>query len=211
MPESFMDDQSVPTHWRLLGILNGFFFNNKDVYASNTWFQEQLGCTQKTVSDAIAKLEELGLVHCVRTRTSRVIKKGGSNQLLWGQYPTTIPDSNELLPNSDNNSDSLNCEDKSSLLIEIVSDNELKQPRTKKDRGALELRDKLYSLFEKEYGVSPSINMGDYQRVLTARKRIPDSEILLLVEDALAGKQSPKTVREALTDRKIDEYLQQNA
>lgn len=100
-----MADQSVPAHWRLLGVLNGFFVNNLTVHASNKWLAAQLKCSERTVSDAVAKLEEFGKITCVRTRTSRIIK--GSNQLLGGWKPTAIPDSNQLLTNSDSNAVSI--------------------------------------------------------------------------------------------------------
>lgn len=101
-----MNDSSVPAHWRLLGILNGFFINGKKVYASNEWFAEQLKCSTRTVTDAISKLEQLGKIHCERTRTSRVITDvKDSNQLLPPSQPTAIPDSNQLLSNADHNAD----------------------------------------------------------------------------------------------------------
>lgn len=42
MPQAFMDDKSVPTHWRLLGYLNGFFINGKSVWASSATIAEEL-------------------------------------------------------------------------------------------------------------------------------------------------------------------------
>ena len=92
--------------------------------------------------------------------------------------------------------------------FEVVSDTQPKEKTQPKNKEALALREKLYDLFEVEYEVRPTINMGDYVRVVTAKKSLTDKQILELVEDRLNGKKPPKTVREALTDRAIDIYLQ---
>lgn len=136
MPEEFMQDQSVPAHWRLLGIVNGFFINNKPVYASNEWFAEKLGCSIRTVTDAVSKLESLKKIKCERTRRSRVIlplTEIATNFHLRVQ-PTSISDSDQLLTNSYNNSDNKLSEQSSEREYTITSDleEEKRPPRKKK-------------------------------------------------------------------------------
>lgn len=106
MPESFMKDQSVPARWRLLGIVNGFHINGKTFYASNDWLMNELDCSQQTVSNAVAELENLGEIRCERTKTSRIIHRKTTNQLVPPYKSTGIPDPNQLVPISDSISDS---------------------------------------------------------------------------------------------------------
>lgn len=73
MPQGFMDDVKVPLRWRLLGYLNGFFINGNPVWASNAKLAEKLKATTRGIQKAINELEEIGLVECERTKTSRVI------------------------------------------------------------------------------------------------------------------------------------------
>lgn len=207
MPEEFMADQSVPAHWRLLGVLNGFFFNGRDVYASNEWLAEQLKCSTRTVSDAVARLETLKKIRCVRTRTTRVITRWDSSQLLSPSQPTAIRDSSQLLTNADSNADKKIPVPSGTISpFQIVKDKvTLKKPA--KDRAALSLREKLYDLFEKEYGHRPTSHSGDYFAILRALKTLKPKQIEAMVEDALdQGKK--RTVREVLTARSIDIYLQ---
>lgn len=102
MPESFLADQNVPARWRILGIINGFLINGLEVYASNNWFMEKLSCSEQTVSNAIAELEELGEIKCIRTRRSRVIQRAlrDPNQLGSEPQPTWVSDPNQLGTNS---------------------------------------------------------------------------------------------------------------
>ena len=73
MPQSFMDDKSVPAHWRLLGYLNGFFINGNAVWASNETIGEKIGCSPRSIQTAVKTLEDKGLIVCERTRRTRII------------------------------------------------------------------------------------------------------------------------------------------
>lgn len=101
-----MRDKSVPAHWRLLGLLNGFFINDKPVYASNTWLAKELKCSVRTITASVLRLEKLGKIMCMRTKRTRIITKRDSSSLLGGWKPTAMSDSSSLLPTSDSNSDS---------------------------------------------------------------------------------------------------------
>lgn len=208
-----MHDQNVPAHWRLLGILNGFFANHKDVYASNAWFQEQLNCSQKTVSDAVRYLEELGIIKCERTLNSRLIKRGDSSQLLGGVQPTTMPHSSQLLPNSDSNAESKKHTAPNGALSPLpvveVPLNE-KEPRVPRDKRAWDLREWCYKKIKEDTGAYPTPSMADYKRIQAALKHLDERGVKEMMEEAIDNGKG-QTVRGVFTDREIDIYRQQNA
>lgn len=93
--------------------------------------------------------------------------------------------------------------------IKIVPDDLVKANARKKEPGVLALRDKLYDMFEKEKDVRPTPHAGDYQMVKAAMNRLTQKQIIDLVEEKLEdGK--VRTVREALSPRSVDIYLQDN-
>lgn len=96
MPESFMEDQSVPARWRILGIINGFLMNGQDFYGSNEWLMSRLGCSEQTVSNGMKELEALGAIVCERTRTSRVVKRLTLTNLGHRPKATGVSDPNQL-------------------------------------------------------------------------------------------------------------------
>lgn len=81
---------------------------------------------------------------------------------------------------------------------------------TPRDKAATTLLKELYALFEKEYGSPPTPTAADYFRVVAALKKLDAKKVVWLVEERLEGKGAPRTVREALTARSIDVYLQDN-
>jgi len=99
------------------------------------------------------------------------------------------------------------------LPLQVVSDTPPKEREGKvnKNSVAFKLREELYDLFEAEYRVRPLPHLGDYKQVVLALKKIPAKEIKDMVESALGSNKPPRTVREALTARAIDIYLQDNA
>lgn len=140
MPQVFMDDKSVPTHWRLLGYLNGFFLNGKSVWASNETIAKELHVDEKSITRAVSKLEKLQLIKTKRTKNSRVIKSyqkddpveevtndevdeiqtdtggGGvdTNVHATGTF-VSMPDGHQCPSNSDNNADN-NANSKTKVL-----------------------------------------------------------------------------------------------
>jgi len=110
MPEEFMADTSVPAHWRLLGILNGFFINDGHFWGSNEWLMEKLNCkSERTIQEAVKTLEEIGKIYCIRTgNTRKIYNTSPRNQLRGTPQPTYTPPRNQLRPISVSNSDSIN-------------------------------------------------------------------------------------------------------
>lgn len=96
----------------------------------------------------------------------------------------------------------------SSLPIRITSFDEKETTTTKRDTKAWTLKEKLYDLVEKENGVRPTPSIADYKRVVEALKRLSEADIEALVEEGLG--QGKRTVREALSARSLDVYLQDN-
>lgn len=143
MPAAFMEDQSVPARWRVLGIINGFAIAGKSFYGSNEWLMEQLGCSEPTVTKAIADLEALGEIQVVRTKRSRVVYRTmrDPNQLGSRPKPTLVSDPNQLGPNSDSNSDNIIGEASASPEYEVVPDEPPKRP--KPDRSV----EQVYAVF----------------------------------------------------------------
>lgn len=129
MPESFLQDQSVPARWRVLGIINGFLLNDQKFWGSNEWLGKQIKAHKDTVSQAIKELEEQGFIVCRRTRRKRVVQKPGS-EIGTNAYlrptPTPISDRRQRLSISVSNSDSNSCEP-SVAPIEVVSDSEIER------------------------------------------------------------------------------------
>lgn len=222
MPESFLKDKSVPARWRVLAVINGFILNGGCFYGSNAWMMEQLDCSEQTVSNAFEELESLGQVKIDRTRRTRKVYKeardpsqlGSETQVGYVGDPSSF--GTNSVSNSEKNTEtkvsSSSLEDKSITTdeeYEIVSDTPERKKTERKDKGALALREKLYTLFEKELGARPTTHVADYLRILDAMKRLNEKQILELVEDGIdSGKK--KTVREALTAREVDIYLQNN-
>lgn len=80
MPQAFMDDKSVPTRWRLLAYLNGFFLNGQVVWSSNETIASELGVDEKSIQRAVKELDDRGLIECKRTKASRVIYPGNGKK-----------------------------------------------------------------------------------------------------------------------------------
>lgn len=205
MPEAFVKDPSVPARWRVYGVLNGFFVNNKQCWASNEWIGKAIGAHKDTVSQAVKELELLQLINCERTKASRVINRGIGDNAYPPSVPTPIKDRRQRLTIADSNADSRK---KASPSFQVVKD-EPEKKNAPRDKAALRLRAKLYDLFADEYGVYPTISSADYYRVLAATKRLDEAAITELVQDGIS--QGKRTVSECLTDRAITIYLQDNA
>lgn len=95
--------------------------------------------------------------------------------------------------------------------VQLNSEGQEKPPKVKRAADpAWGLKEKLYDMFEEELGVRPTPNSGDYQMVKRALNTLNADEIVDMVEEELSGKKPPATVREALSDRQVDIYRQEN-
>lgn len=140
MPQAFMDDLQVPTKWRLLGYLNGFFINGLPVYAANKTIAVQLNVSLRSVQNAVKELVDAGIVEVRRTQTTRILypiarppvsqppvkrtrtkkavqsdaqtTQGGCNTLHGGVQHNDQNPCNTLHPNADNNADIINISSK---------------------------------------------------------------------------------------------------
>jgi DNA-binding transcriptional ArsR family regulator len=211
MPEQFLTDVGVPARWKVLAVVQGFWIAGKTMYATNEWLQQKLGYSRRQIQNALSELEEMGLVSRSIQGMNRVIYPGGATGVHGGVQSNDKKGAVGVHHNSDSISVSKKAEDKSSVPHLIVSDApQSKKTTTPRSTAALRLREKLYGMFEAEYDVRPTTSQADYQRVLAALQVLSEKDIIDLVEDALEeGK--VKTVREALTNRAIDIYRQENA
>lgn len=77
LPERFIKDPSVPLRWKLYTIINGFWISGKPVFASNEFFAEKLGCSDRHVRECLAELEEMYLITRHGSSQKRRIIPGG--------------------------------------------------------------------------------------------------------------------------------------
>lgn len=77
LPERFLKDPAVPLRWKLYTILNGFWISGKPVFASNAWFAEKLGCSDRHVRDCLLELEKMYLITRHGASQKRRIIPGG--------------------------------------------------------------------------------------------------------------------------------------
>lgn len=78
LPEQFIEDKSVPLHWKLYTLVNGFWIAGKPVFASNAFFADKLKCTERNVQLCLVKLEKMGLLERVgRSQNRRITPAGG--------------------------------------------------------------------------------------------------------------------------------------
>ncbi len=81
LPERFIKDPAVPFRWKLYTILNGFWIAGKPVFASNAWFAEKLGCSDRTVREGLLELEGMYLIARHGSSQKRRIIPGGHGEL----------------------------------------------------------------------------------------------------------------------------------
>lgn len=84
MPEEFIKDSEVPSHWRLLALFNGFFISGKSFYATNEWIEKQIGLKQWAISSGITKLEKLGKI--------RTEGKGSKKRIIYSTAKVHLTD-----------------------------------------------------------------------------------------------------------------------
>lgn len=96
------------------------------------------------------------------------------------------------------------------LPLEVVLDKPLKTRREPLNKEVLALREQCYDLLEEEWGTRNTPNQGDYFSLIRALKKLDEAQIKEVVEDGLSRKNPIRTLREALTDRNVDMYLQDN-
>lgn len=136
MPESFLRDKNVPARWRVLGLVNGFIINGGCFYGSNEWVMEQLGCSEQTVSNAFAELEELGEIRTERTKRTRKVYKtsrdpsqlGSETQVGSTRDPSSF--GTNSVSNSEKNTSELEDEIRVDVVPVFVGEDD--QERTKK-------------------------------------------------------------------------------
>lgn len=89
LPQQFIEDPSVPMHWKLYTLINGFWISGKQVFASNEWFAGQLGCSERNVQKCMKKLEELDLLERIGESQNRtIIPSRGRTGSSWGDELT---------------------------------------------------------------------------------------------------------------------------
>lgn len=75
MPEGFLDDPSIGVKWKIYAIINGFWIGGKTCYASNKFFAEKLGVTERQIRSGLAQLEEQYIKRVVKGNSRTILPK----------------------------------------------------------------------------------------------------------------------------------------
>lgn len=73
-----MADADVPKKWKLYTIINGFWLSGKPVFASNKFFAEKLGCSERNIQTCLLQLEGLNLIERIGVSQNRTIVPKGT-------------------------------------------------------------------------------------------------------------------------------------
>lgn len=84
LPEQFIADKSVPLHWKLYTLINGFWISGNEVFASNSYFAKKLGCSERYIQDCLKTLEDMKLLRRDGVSQNRRILPWGANQQFVG-------------------------------------------------------------------------------------------------------------------------------
>lgn len=207
-----MEDSEVPIRWKIYATLTGFWIKGLTFFASNEWLEKELKISRRAIQYALGELEAMNLIKRDVKGYERIIMPGGCNRLHGGVQSSDQKGCKRLHHNSDSSSDNKKeTSEEVSSPLEIVKDEGGRLPRPPKDKELVSLRNSMYETIEKEYGAKPTPNMGDYQRLLAAKKRgISPKDMKYMLEDAIS-KGKGRTVRSVFTDREIDLFNQENA
>jgi len=199
--------------------LNSFSNEDGECYPSIERLSEACGMSQDTVIRRMAVLEEKGFIkkepQFVENRqttnlyTVQLID-GVADSYPGGSHTDTHGGSTERHRTKYIGTESIKNSVSNETAFSIEIDEPEKVTRKPKDKTALALREELYTIFEKERGVRPTPTFSDYNQVLNALKRLTKAQIIDMVERDVNYTQK-RTVREILTARGVDIYLQENA
>jgi DNA-binding Lrp family transcriptional regulator len=125
LPEAFIEDKSVPMHWKLYTIINGFWISGKTVFASNQFFAEKLGCTERHIQGCLEKLEEMGLLERIgKSQNRKIVPKGTNPEFVEGRTDSSVRDELSVHHISDSNSDSNTSADEPREIVEVFEESE---------------------------------------------------------------------------------------
>jgi len=136
LPERFLKDPAVPLRWKLYTILNGFWISGKPVFASNAWFAEKLGCSDRHVRDCLLELEKMYLITRHGASQKRRIIPGGHGGGTESSYQGGTPSVARAEPRvphiADSIADRLNGASEDGLRVEeVVEEEENPRPKSK--------------------------------------------------------------------------------
>lgn len=131
LPEAFIEDKSVPLHWKLYALINGFWIAGKPVFASNHFFAEKLGCTERYIQICLEKLEKLETVQRIGISQNRTIVPWGTNhEFVGGRTDSSKGDEPAVHHISDSNADSI-ISVADAPRIEVVEEVQEERPKSK--------------------------------------------------------------------------------
>jgi hypothetical protein len=140
LPEQFMEDKSVPMRWKLYSLINGFWLSGKTVFASNSFFAEKLGCSERHIQNCLEDLEKEGVLERVGMSQNRtIVPKGTNTGFVGGRTGSSKGDEPGVHHNSDSNSDSKTVVADAPKLQRVKEEESEKPNKLPKDEKALSL------------------------------------------------------------------------
>jgi len=210
IPASVRYSTITPNAKLLYGEITALTSKEGYCWASNQYFADLYGVNTYTICRWVAELVKEGFItSIVENKNQRKIHLrvpqncgGGTTKSARG-----VPQNQQHINTV--NTTVKKAETKVSELPFLVVEETTKVVKPPRDKRAWELREKLYTMFEKDTGARPTPTMADYVRIVEALKSLEPKHIEEMVENALSYG-GEKTVREVLTSRKIDIYRQEN-
>jgi len=127
LPEAFVSDTSVPMRWKLYALVNGFWIGGKTVFASNKFFAEKLGCSERHIQNCLEELEKLGVLERTGISQNRkIVPKGTNPAFVGGRTQSSKGDEPSVHHTSVSNSDSINSafEDEQRVIVSLKEEGE---------------------------------------------------------------------------------------
>lgn len=183
LPEQFMNDPTVPMHWKLYALINGFWIGGKSVFASNAYFAEKLGCSERYVRECLSVLENLGVLNREgRSQNRRIVpasrvEEGGTSSSYQGGTNSSVRAEPTVPHSSVSSSVSILSEVETSRMADFVIVED--KPRSKKP----DVRP-VYRLFTEVLGIESlpwTINKSQRQ----AAEQLSQRFKLTLIKSAL--------------------------
>lgn len=123
LPEEFIHDSSVPIHWKLYALINGFWINSLPVYASSRHFAVKLKCSDRHIRGSLERLEKMGLIDRQIDGHKRLILPGTrKSQFLVPGTPSSADPELPVPPNAFSISTNKTSEADASHLYKVVEE-----------------------------------------------------------------------------------------
>jgi hypothetical protein len=182
LPEQFLLDKSVPMRWKLFSLINGFWLSGKRVFASNAFFAEKLGCTERHIQTCLEQLEREGVLERIGVSQNRTIVPVGTNSgFVGGRTGSSKGDDPRVRHISESISESRKGV---APLRTLEEDSEVTPHKSKADPLVEKAGKYWYALCKKHIGLEPSGGLPKAMKIVKeARKSLSFPEIKKMMDD----------------------------